>query len=192
MSKTGKKRKLVIPPEIEHLGEPGVRHYKKCLRNGCSEAFALMLVLRQPPNVTTDREFYRGRHNLRQQFAGDPKGFNTVLRQAKKNGYVPRPGDVYEPGLCRPGMQGDPEAFVPATGGRDYIKKLLEKRGESCDGLVKVRSSGSKSQPAKPIDERAAEQFIVEKKKTDKHFAKASKKEQIAEVARKHGSRADQ
>lgn len=189
MSKT-KKKKPKIPPEIVHLGEAGVEHYKKCLANGCTEKFAIMLVLRKPPRANTDREYFAGRHNLRQQFAGDRRGFNTVLRQAKKNGFTPPADAVYEPGLAR--FQGDPEAFVPASEGRGYIRRLMEKRGWGCEGAVNVKPGGSQAKPAKPIDERLAEQFIAQIEKKDPKFKRASKKEKLAEVARKHGTRLDQ
>ena len=181
------KRKQTLPAEIAAASPAVVALYRQCLANGCTERFATMLALQAPPKANTDREFFAGRHNLGQQFAGDRRGLRSVLRGAKKRGFKPPADAIYEPGLAR--FQGDPEAFIPASGGRGYVKKLLETRGWESEGAVKVRASGSREQDAVALAPDLAKQMLPGVLEKDPKLKRASRREQLAEVARRHGSK---
>jgi hypothetical protein len=116
--------------------------YMKLRRAGNSHRFADMIACQRGPGLMTDSVFFAGIPKLAEQFRNDTQ-LQKVMKIAKSHGYQPNPNDVYEPGLAR--FQGDPEAFVPPSGGRGYIKRLCEKRGWACNGAVKVQHR----QPAK-------------------------------------------
>lgn len=100
------------------------------------------------PYVITDTNFFRG--------SDDGFGSNEYLRSvyhrnARAAG-IDTTGKVYCPELCRPGMAGgrDPEAWVPRTEGRSYIKKLLTKRRWSSTGRIEVPEAPRDTPP--PFD----------------------------------------
>lgn len=123
--------------------------YMKIRRGGASHRFADMVACQRGPGLMTDSVFFAGMPKLGDQFRNDVQ-LAKVLKIAKKHGYSPNVNDVYEPGLAR--FQGDPEAFVPPSGGRGYIRRLCEKRGWACDGAVKVEHRQPLSDPLdKPV-----------------------------------------
>ena len=110
--------------------------YMRLRRTGQSHRFADMIACQAGPGLMTDSVFFSKMPKLQDQFVTDAQR-EKVLKIAQSHGYTPNMNDVYEPGLAR--FQGDPEAFVPPTGGRGYIKRLCERRGWECDGAVKVK-----------------------------------------------------
>jgi len=56
----------------------------------------------------------------------------SVVSSARNHGYEPSRNDVYMPELAR--FEGDPEAFVSPTHGRQRIKDVCESRGAINDG----------------------------------------------------------
>lgn len=118
--------------------------YYKLRQEGQTHRFAAMIACQRGPGLVTDTAFFAGQPKLRDQFR-DKRQLKKVLGVAKKHGYRPSPNDVYEPGLAR--FQGDPEAFVPPTGGRSYIRRLCEKRGWGCNGAVNVEASAPHVDP---------------------------------------------
>lgn len=115
-------------------------HYMMMRRNGESHNMAAMAASSRAPRCVTDREFFEGIGSIHDQFDADTdRGriqMEKVLSITKANGFTPGRNDVYCAHLAR--YQGDPEAYVPATGGRNHIRRLCEQRGSSCGGLVKV------------------------------------------------------
>lgn len=109
--------------------------YVAMRENGQPHGFAAMLVTQSPPACRTDNTFFENRGTLDQQLGREVNHYTEI---AEQNGYRPGARDVYEPGLAR--FQGDPEAFVPATGGRAHVKKVLEKRGYRVTNGVGVPS----------------------------------------------------
>jgi hypothetical protein len=103
-----------------------------------------MIACQRGPGLVTDNAFFAGQPPLRDQFR-DKRQLKKVLASARRHGYKPSPSDVYEPGLAR--FQGDPEAFVPRTGGRGYIKNLCHKRGWGCNGAVNVEPAEPRVDP---------------------------------------------
>ena len=129
--------------------------YSKLIKRGVSQRLAEMLALRKAPRCMTDDVFYGGQ-TLAQQFGNNASGLEQVTKAAKKHGYVPNSNDRYESGLCRPEVgMGDPQAFVPASGGRGYVKRLLENRGWEglSDGAVTVKYREPEKDPRKTAAE---------------------------------------
>ena len=144
-------------PIVSH--NPKLQAYYEWLRrNGNSHNLADMLAFRQAPRANTDREFFEGMGTLDTQFSGDEAMRDRLIAKAKSKGYKPNPNDVYLSSLAR--YPGDPEAFVPATGGRGHIKAVCEKRGWECDGSVKTKYREPEEAPKK---KRLAEKIIKRK-----------------------------
>lgn len=159
--------------------------YFKLRRTGNSHRFADMVSCQRGPGLMTDSVFFAGMPKLQDQFVDDRQR-EKVIKIAKRHGYTPNPNDVYEPGLAR--FQGDPEAFVPPTGGRGYIRKLCESRGWACEGAVKVAHSAPKEDPfdAKPLAEDLIQghmRYAIAKNPG----LKKSKKELREKIIAKHG-----
>jgi len=114
--------------------------YEHLRGNGESHRMSEMLAFQQAPRAMTDAVFFEGFGTLDKQFAGDEKVRDQVIKRAMASGYKPNNNDVYLSALAR--YPGDPEAFVPATGGRGHVKKVCEKRGWECDGAVQTTFAG--------------------------------------------------
>jgi hypothetical protein len=180
-------QEITIPHDVLQAGQAACDHFVRMINAGESERMAEMLALRSPPSAYTDREFFAGRHTLAQQFAGDDRGLATLLRAAKRNGYTPRATDVYEPGLCRNEVgQGDPQAFIPSSEGRGKATRILEARGSSAYGAVKLRGGSSREKDDRPIADDCINRLLKKAVAQDPSLAKASKRDQKAEMIRRH------
>lgn len=136
---------LKLHPELEydqlekiahHGVSPGVSRlavYMMLRAKKSPHKLALMVACQRGPRVMTDAVFFERQPRLADQFV-TPQQMAKVIAIAKRNGYTPNSTDVYLPEIAA--YQGDPLAFVPATGGRSHIKKVLEKRGWQSDGAV--------------------------------------------------------
>ncbi len=109
-------------------------HYDQCLANGCSPRLADMLASRQAPDATTDREFLKGRHNLRDSYNGTDAQFRHLLKAAREKGYEPKDSDIYEPNLAYD--IGDPLAFIPSADPKGHVKKVAQLRNQTVHGVV--------------------------------------------------------
>lgn len=99
-----------------------------------------MLASRKAPGASTDREFFADSDaTVARLHASDPKYAARITAKAKRLGYQPNSNDVYVSQLAR--CEGDPLAFVPATGGKGHVKKVCEQRGFGCDGAVAVKAA---------------------------------------------------
>lgn len=147
--------------------------------------FAEMLAFQSPPRANTDREFFDGMGTLADQFGKDVDGLNSAVAGARSHGYEPNPHDVYLPTIAQ--FEGDPLAFVPATGGRGHIKKVCEMRGVSCRGAVTVEGRQPESDPLGTpylADDLVIEE-VAKAAKTDPNITKASKNELRQEMTNK-------
>jgi len=127
---------VMIPDEVFRAGEQAMKIYCDSILNGCTTRMAEMFAMRQAPRGMTDSTFMNGMKRL-----GDthnPMDLKDLVKAAKRHGYTPNPNDAYMPGLAR--FRGDPEAFVSHKDGVGYIRKLAEKRGTGCEGVVNVKS----------------------------------------------------
>ena len=118
--------------------------YNESLKNGCSPRLAEMFAARKAPGARTDREFFAKHGTLDQQIENKDL-LEATVKGAMAHGYKPNPNDVYLSQLAR--FKNDPEAFVPPTGGRNHIKRILEKRGWGCEGLVNVAPAQNVPEP---------------------------------------------
>lgn len=138
-----------LPFDIADASPAIQERYRQLVRKGLTPRFAEMLALQQPPRSMSDREYLAGHGSLLKQFGGDENMTKYAVERARELGGNPGMNDYYDPGLCRPGMQFDPQAFVPAGGGRGYVKRLCEERGVGCSGPVEVKAR--EDEPAPPV-----------------------------------------
>lgn len=101
----------------------------------------------------------------------------SYIKQAKAAG-VDINGKVYKSGLVRKGYGGrrfDPQALVDST---HDVKKIVESRGWSCEGMVNVKGPSFDDYEEKPyavadsiVDEHAANEVV------EKHGGRIKKKD---------------
>jgi hypothetical protein len=160
--------------------------YIKMRREGNTHRFSDMVACQTGPGLMTDSVFFAGQPRIGDQFVDDAQR-KRVFKVAKQHGYTPGVNDVYEPGLAR--FQGDPEAFVPPTGGRGYIRKLCEKRGWACEGAVKTAHRPPEKDPYEhsvPLAEDLIRDHMQHEIKKDPSL-RTKKKELREKIIAKHG-----
>lgn len=183
--------KTMIPIDVREAGQACVKHYRKCLKNGCSPKFAEMLALRTAPRGMTDDVFLAGRGTLNSQIR-DKKSLGKVVHAARKAGYNPKPTDYYDPGVAR--FPGDPEAFFNHGSGRGKLKGVLERRGVESDGSVNAVSTKRReplSDPKKPVHRlhpRLVQRHLRRMIRQNPDLARKDKAEIKHEIIQKHGS----
>lgn len=163
--------------------------YEMAMSNGCGHALADMLASRRAPQAQTDREFFLNQGKLGEQVK-DKVRLRHYIRQAKKHGYNPSPNDVYMTQLAR--FPGDPEAFVSPSGGRNQVKRTLEKRGWGSEGLVNVKPAQytpAMDAPDIPLGEDIVRDVACEMVKKDPSLRKKKKAELREMVIDKHGKK---
>lgn len=103
-------------------------------RSGQSVGFAAMIAMQKSSGIATTDTFWSGRKPFWEVYG---QGYaNNVRKKLSARGVNLGDNGEYMPELAR--FTGDPEAVVPFSGSRDYIRKLCEKRGWSCNGAVNV------------------------------------------------------
>jgi hypothetical protein len=129
-------------PKLETISaDPEVqKFYEQMRKRGESHALAEMLALRKVPACRTDDLAFKGQKNG-QQFAGKEALGNALAKKLRKAGGSPA-GKQYIGGLAR--FPGDPEAWVSSRGD---IRRVVEKRGWSCEGLVNVSANRDNFDP---------------------------------------------
>jgi hypothetical protein len=156
--------------------------YEQAKANGATDRLAEMLAAQQAPGARTDREFFRAHSTLDAQFKVD-RHLKHYVRQAKKAGYKPNINDVYLSQLAR--FPGDPEAFI--SGGRNQIRRVLEKRGWGCEGIVDVKPSQYQPEiPDIPLGADIIKETACEMVRENPDLAKKSKRELTEMVIDKH------
>ena len=147
-----------------------IAHYYKMRQSKQKHAFAVMCAQERGPKLMTDAVFAEGNTRLGDNYHGS---YGDALKAtAKKHGFTS--SYQYHPGLARwhpedPKHNGaDPEAYMPPSGGRGYVKRLMESRGWACDGAVDVEGRAEKD----PFDDavslapelivRNAQKFVQE------------------------------
>ena len=123
-----------------------------------AERIDAMLESGRAPGCVTDALFMVGTENGR-QFATDPESGDAYKKIADAVG-VSVTGKKYMSNLCRPGMPGDPEAWVS---GRGDVQRICEKRGYGSEGTVKVKMRDRQEAPAPaiPIDPKIVDREWV-------------------------------
>lgn len=137
-----------VPVEVRARGVRAVQIYTGCIERGESALLAEMLAMQQAPRGMTEDVFFEGIGTLDKQFSGaeGQSQLQHIVGEARKRGYNPNYNDYYCPSLAS--CPGDPAAFVPRTGGRSHVKKVLEQKGwSSVDGAVTVKGREPESDP---------------------------------------------
>jgi hypothetical protein len=160
--------------------------YEEALSNGCTPRLAELLACRKAPGAQTDREFFRNKPKLDEQFKS-AQTLNHYVAQARKKGYNPNPNDVYMSQLAR--FPGDPEAFVPASGGRNHVKRVLEQRGWGSEGIVNVKPAQfvPDPPPAAPLSKGILKKMVAMKLKENPDLKTKPRAELEAQIIEKHG-----
>jgi hypothetical protein len=162
--------------------------YVRIRREGNGDRFAAMLALQQAPRIMTDSVFFEGQKRLGDTF--DEQYLKKITQAAIRNGYRPNPTDMYQPGLAR--FRGDPEAFVPASGGRGYIKRLCEKRGWACEGAVSAEHRQPDRDPMEscvPMAESLIRENAQRMVQANPDLKRLNKRELRERVLQQHGPR---
>lgn len=136
--------------------------YEEMRRDGTSHMLAEMFALQKPPRANDDTTWLAAQSSdISGAFLDKmPEIVQKAYTEPAKEAGVNIKGSVYVPGIAR--HPGDPEAWVKNS---SDIKRVVEKRGWGCEGVVNVKADTS----CKPIDdidiapdlvERRAEQMI--------------------------------
>lgn len=112
----------------------------------CDSRLGRVFESRVFPGLNTDTTFLANRGTLDQQIE-DPIVLDRVIKGAKKEGYTPKPTDVYISGLAD--YPGDRKAFV-GSDAKGHIRKVCEEKGVGCQGSVNI------PMPERRIDPEAA------------------------------------
>lgn len=173
------------------FGEPGHITTKRMIYlaerlRGVEHVWAAMTAARKAPAGRGDRSLFEGVGLLGDQFRTEAQ-LRQVVAQARRHGYNPSQGDMYVPSLAA--FAGDPAAFVPATGGRGHIQRVLEERNWSGHGVVN-RTAREDREPAIPdgphLADDLAAQIATSYAGNDRH-ALANLPDVVQEAKKKHG-----
>lgn len=135
----------------------------------CEVCGALLTWQFPSPNLRTDTTFRQGTGTLLDQCGGNVKEAEKIVAACRRQGGNPGYNDYYLPGVAQ--SMGDPEAFVPAGEGRDYVKKLCRKRGTSCRGLVEVEAPDRPPVKNVPLAESVIRRMTKKAVKADPSLA---------------------
>jgi hypothetical protein len=158
--------------------------YVRLRCEGSTHMFAEMVALQRGPRIMTDSVFFAGQGDLLKQFQGDRAQLESRVALARKHGYNPGPSDIYNPNLAR--FPGDPEAWIPPSGGRAHIRKVLAKRGWGCQGAVELESRPNPPPKFKDLADDLAVEAAREMATRNPELRRLDKRELIAEARLKH------
>lgn len=163
--------------------------YAQAREAGSPHGFAAMVALQQCCRVMTDNVFFAGIGTLAKQYEGQEAYLNFITAEAKKRGYKPNMNDYYESQMAR--FPGDPTAFIPATGGRGHVRKVLESQGRGCRGVMEFESDAGQVAPKPKIrlGEDIIQQNIKRMVAADPDKARKPMQELREEVIAKHGAK---
>lgn len=105
-------------------------------RSGQSTDFAAMIAMQKSSGISTTDTFWSGRKPFWSVYGQEYA--DRVRKSLAARGISLGANGEYMPELAR--FEGDPEAVVPFSGSRDYIRGLCERRGWGCNGAVNVKA----------------------------------------------------
>lgn len=173
----------MIPYEVKKAGESAVETYKRSIKSGGTEAFAIMCALQTPPGTKgSDRAFMEGRYN-NQQLDGMPeRQAKYVAKEARQAG-INISGKYYVGGLADGRGWRDPKAWVSSN---DEVLKVAQERRMSVSGSVNYDPG-----PAPPQRKLINERIVKEEVAKQKRLNPGAKTEDLrAKVIEKHAYRA--
>ena len=159
--------------------------YVRMRNEGQTHSMAAMCATQKAPKAMSDRELFSGIGRLDQQY--EPRYIEEIVYNARVNGYNPNPNDMYMQNLAR--FPGDPEAFVPPTGGRGHIKKVCEDRGLPCEGAVNVKGRDPKPPEPTRLAADLAEGIVKKRIQRNPDLAKVLRKDLTQQVIEDHGAK---
>lgn len=177
-------------PELM-CSRPRMAFYLHLRKWGRNHNLALSFACQQFAGTRTEAEFFHGRHTLDAQFRGNEKQLEAVVAAARKHGFTPSPTMIYDPGLAR--FMGDPEAFIPASGGLTHVKNVLARRGMECSGglgsggLMEVKARQPEKEPeAGRLAPDLVNELVNQQIQENPDLARVDRRDLIAEVRAKH------
>ena len=182
-----------IPIDIAVAGDDAVIFYLYLVEDkNQSPKMAEMLSLRQAPRVMTDDVMMQGVRTISHMYEKDPAMTDRLCKIAMKRGYKPKSSDFYNSAIAN--SHGDPMAFLNHGQGRGHIKKVLESRGMSGEGLVSVKGREPESDPlAKdkqvPLAPDLVENIRKKKIRQNPDLKHTNQQNLRAEIIEKHGAR---
>lgn len=164
-------------------------------RSGTPHNFAMMLATAKAPGIETTDTFWAGRERF-DQSCGELYA-NTVKAGFARKGINLKNGDEYCPALVRPDMgfgpkNPDPEAIVPFSDARGYIKKLCQQRGWECNGAVTTKHQEPLRDPREnkiPIAPSVVDNLAIQMCRDNPDLQHKTKDEVRAMVRDKHAHR---
>lgn len=161
--------------------------------NSATHEFAMMLALQKPPGIESNDTFWAGRKRFDQVF-GEEYANRIRAGLARKGINLGATGE-YMPELVRPGYgpkNPDPEAVVPFHGGRDYIRRLCEKRGWACNGAVTVKEREPLVDPHAPenccaLHPKLVDELAIAECRKNPDLQRKTKRELREMIVDRHG-----
>lgn len=176
-----------VPFDVQRLGPQAIAEFHKLLSNGCTPAFAEMVMCRQPPGVKgADRTFMEGR--LNQQWLDDmPKDHaQHILGEARRAG-INTSGRFYMSGLADKRGPADPAAWVDSV---SDVKNVAKARNLTVSGIVEHKGEPVPRPKPKRLSARLTrEMMALERRKNPglKTMKDGDLKEMVKEkYGRKH------
>lgn len=174
---------MELPYDILVADQLTQERYRQMVLDGTSPRLAETLALQKPPGCVTDREFFKGQKMLADAVSDDVT-LKRMVKLARKRGGNPGPNDVYVSSLAD--GAGDPLAFVPPTGGRGHVKKVLTQRNWGSDGLVKSERDMSRAAPKKRRISPYAMRNLMDRYRRDEATKRLPEQELKALILDKH------
>jgi len=178
---------VTVPHEVISSGARSIAIYLDSIAKGTVPRMAEMFALQSPPRAMTDAVMFEGIGSLSKQYDGEDVYLKEIISASRAHGHEPGKNDMYMENLAR--FKGDPEAFVPPTGGRGHIQKVCESRGIPCDGSVKVKGRD----PAPPKKVRLGGDMVdqIESRmvKDNPDLKHVDRSELRSGIIEKHGSK---
>ena len=161
--------------------------YMQARAEGGPHNMALMIANQRAFQPKTDDTFFSGQKMLADEL-GSKKNLQRHLDAAKRNGFTIPQNAIYYPNLAR--FQFDPQAYITRAHGRSHIRKLLEKRGWSCDGDIKVDGREPEVDPlekAPKMSPYLVRDYMQKAIRSDPEAARMDRRELREKIIAKHG-----
>lgn len=164
--------RIALPWEIEAAPENIRQHFEKMIRDGQTEAFALMCALQQPPGAKgTDRAFQEGRLDGNWLDKMPKHQAQRIVREARAAG-IDITGKQYVSGLADKRGHMDPLAWVSDTAD---VKRVAKARNLTVQGAVNhqgVETIRKTKEISKQIENRLVQQEMAQNPKLKKAEAR--------------------
>lgn len=155
---------MTLPYEIAKAPEHVQSHYRRMIRDGQTEAFALMCSLQQPPGTKgTDRALMEGRMDGSWLNSLPKRQADRMIREAKKAG-ISTSGKYYMSGLADKRGHCDPAAWVDTTGD---VMRVAEARNYEVNGAVTRKARETPPPKAREISESILSEHVAAERKKD-------------------------